>query len=103
VPNHEVQGCEEFIASLPNPCHTSCCSSHLTGLGVADFLAQAKLGRLAAGRDGLDEFELKEEEGLVSIAGTSPVALAQGVLWYLKYYIHASISWGREGTGDQVQ
>jgi alpha-N-acetylglucosaminidase len=28
--------------------------------------------------------------------------LASGVYWYLKYYCNASVSWGEEGSGDNV-
>lgn len=38
----------------------------------------------------------------VVVRGNSGVSLAAGVHWYLKYYCNASISWGKEATGNQL-
>jgi alpha-N-acetylglucosaminidase len=52
-----------------------------------------------------DVFELDNgsQQGQVQIRGSSGVALASGAYWYLKYYCNASVSWGEEGSGDNVR
>jgi alpha-N-acetylglucosaminidase len=39
---------------------------------------------------------------VVPVRGSSGVALASGVYWYLKYYCNASVTWGENGTGDNL-
>lgn len=34
--------------------------------------------------------------------GTSGVALASGVYWYLKYFCNTSVTWGENGSGDNL-
>ena len=36
------------------------------------------------------------------VRGSSGVALASGLYWYLKYYCNASVTWGENGTGDNL-
>lgn len=38
----------------------------------------------------------------VTIRGDSGVSLAAGVGWYIKYYANGEVSWGNNGTGDQL-
>lgn len=35
--------------------------------------------------------------------GNSGVSLAMGLNWYLKYYANCSVSWGWDGSGNQVR
>ena len=35
-------------------------------------------------------------------SGNTGVSLASGLGWYLKYYVNASWSWGRSGSGNQM-
>lgn len=39
----------------------------------------------------------------VLISATSTSALSAGVGWYLKYYCNVELTWGDDGTGDQLQ
>jgi hypothetical protein len=39
---------------------------------------------------------------VVPVRGSSGVALASGLYWYLKYYCNASVTWGENGTGDNL-
>ncbi|WP_185957463.1 alpha-N-acetylglucosaminidase [Saccharicrinis carchari] len=47
---------------------------------------------------GKDRFELSTRDGKILIKGTSPVAMASGLNWYLKYYCNSSVSW----SGNQI-
>jgi alpha-N-acetylglucosaminidase len=53
-------------------------------------------------RTGNDVFELDFSGGKPVIRGNSGVAIASGLHWYLKYSVNASISWGRDGSGNQL-
>ena len=48
---------------------------------------------------GKDFFEITTTNKKIHIKGNSPVSLASGFNWYLKYYCHASTSW----CGNQLQ
>ena len=37
-----------------------------------------------------------------AIRGNNGVSLASGFNWYLKYFCNCSVSWGRNGSGDQL-
>jgi alpha-N-acetylglucosaminidase len=39
---------------------------------------------------------------VVPVRGSSGVALASGLYWYLKYHCNASVTWGESGTGDNL-
>eukprot|EP01062_Namystynia_karyoxenos_P068493 TRINITY_DN6312_c0_g2_i1.p1 TRINITY_DN6312_c0_g2~~TRINITY_DN6312_c0_g2_i1.p1 ORF type:complete len:776 (+),score=181.63 TRINITY_DN6312_c0_g2_i1:103-2430(+) len=76
-------------------------------------LAQRLLGNASAaalhltvvpGDDsGEDQYNVTSRGGRVSISGTSGVALAQGLYWYLREYCNSTVTWGREGSGICVQ
>ncbi len=51
---------------------------------------------------GKDVFELDTAQSKVVIRGNNGVALASGLHWYLKYYVNCSITWGRDGSGNQA-
>lgn len=55
--------------------------------------------------NGYDAFELdhdaKEEKPI--LRGNNGVALASALNHYLKYFCNCSVSWGRDGTGDQLK
>lgn len=54
--------------------------------------------------DGYDAFEIdKGTSAPVVLRGNNGVALASALNGYLKYYCNCSISWGVEGTGDQLK
>jgi alpha-N-acetylglucosaminidase len=48
--------------------------------------------------DGKDVFEFESSKGIAAVRGSSGVAMATGLNWYLHYYCNANISW----CGDQV-
>ena len=48
--------------------------------------------------NGCDVFEVSCKDGKAEIKGSSPVAMASGLNWYLKYHCNASVSW----CGDQL-
>lgn len=47
---------------------------------------------------GLDKFELRTKNGKVLVKGNTPVAMASGLNWYLKYHTNSSVSW----SGNQI-
>jgi alpha-N-acetylglucosaminidase len=49
-------------------------------------------------QNGSDVFEIETRDGKVLVRGSSGVALASGVNWYLKHHCHCDISW----CGDQL-
>lgn len=51
---------------------------------------------------GADVFEVDSFAGLVVIRGNAGYAIAAGLNWWLKYTANCSVSWGRDGTGNQV-
>jgi len=52
-----------------------------------------------AADDGRDVFELESRDGKIVVRGTSGVAIASGVNWYLKYYCRCHVSF----CGDQLR
>jgi len=78
--------------------------SSASGVASADAvsaLAQRVLGPRAQDFEfgtipndaGCDVFEIESGQGRIVIRGSSPVAMASGLNWYLKYHCHASVSW----------
>ena len=49
--------------------------------------------------DGLDVFELESSQGKIVVRGSTGVAIASGLNWYLKHYCHAHVSW----SGQQLK
>lgn len=61
---------------------------------------------IAPSARGHDRFELDaptRPDAAVSVRGNTGVALAGGLNWYLKYHCNMSVSWGVDGTGDQLR
>jgi hypothetical protein len=52
---------------------------------------------------GNDVFELGASASPVVISGSTGVALASGVGWYLKYTLNASWGWGFNNSGNNIQ
>ena len=52
--------------------------------------------------NGYDVLELDGNGGKPVLRGNNGVSLASALNAYLKYEVNCSISWGREGTGDQL-
>eukprot|EP01124_Arcella_intermedia_P007631 TRINITY_DN14704_c0_g1_i1.p1 TRINITY_DN14704_c0_g1~~TRINITY_DN14704_c0_g1_i1.p1 ORF type:complete len:811 (-),score=189.15 TRINITY_DN14704_c0_g1_i1:54-2486(-) len=50
-----------------------------------------------------DTFEIESLNNIIQLRGTTGVALASAFHWYLKYYAHCSVSWGVDGTGDNLK
>ena len=55
--------------------------------------------------NGFDVFEVTGdlEQNKPILSGNNGVALASAFNYYLKYFCNCSISWGRNGTGDQLR
>ncbi len=49
--------------------------------------------------DGRDVFEVESADGKIVVRGSSGVAIASGVNWYLKYFCHCHLSF----NGDQLK
>ena len=60
---------------------------------------------IIATEEGKDVFEVDadKEDGRPVLRGNNGVSLASALNFYLKYYCNCSISWGRNGTGDQLR
>ena len=54
--------------------------------------------------DGLhdDTFTVSASNGTVTVTGSSGVALTSGAYWYLKEVTKCQVTWGNNGTGDQL-
>ena len=51
-----------------------------------------------------DTFELRQSSaGKIELCGTNGVALAKGFYWYLRKYCNATVTWGSNGTGDNLE
>lgn len=51
---------------------------------------------------GRDVFELEQNGDKVAVRGNTGVAMASGLYHYLKVYGNCSMTWGVNGTGDQL-
>ena len=50
-----------------------------------------------------DTFELRQSPaGKIELCGTTGVALAKGLYWYLRKYCSMTVTWGQNGTGDNL-
>ena len=67
-----------------------------------DYVAKFQY-ELIPSANGYDVFELDSSGGRPVLRGNSGVALASALNHYLKYWCHCSVSWGRNGTGDQLR
>ena len=56
-------------------------------------------------QDGSDVFSIDSDslDNKPVLRGNNGVALASAFNYYLKYFCNCSISWGRDGTGDQLR
>ena len=56
-------------------------------------------------QDGSDVFSIDSDtlDNKPVLRGNNGVALASAFNYYLKYFCNCSISWGRNGTGDQLR
>ena len=92
-----------FIALL-----LSVLSSAATPEQAAGELAQRVLGDRAAefrfvlipAENGRDVFEVEARDGVATVGGSTGVAMASGLNWYLKYECHCHVSWLRRSTCD---
>lgn len=60
--------------------------------------AQAFSFEIIASENGKDVFEVEASDGRATIRGSSGVAMASGLNWYLKYHCNCHVSW----CGDQL-
>lgn len=53
--------------------------------------------------NGLDVFEIETPNAdSVTLRGNTGVSLSSALSWYLKYYCFCEVSWGVNGTGNQL-
>ena len=52
--------------------------------------------------DLMDVFELDHKGAMIVVRGNTGVSLASGLNHYLKYWCNCTVTWGRDGTGDQL-
>ena len=82
------------------------CAGHRSAHAVVENLAERILPAAASKQfvfeklegEELDKFELGAKNGKVLIKGNTPVAMASGLNWYLKYHTSSSVSW----SGNQI-
>ena len=67
---------------------------------VTKFEFQVIAADYASGRD---VFEVDFNGTKPVLRGNTGVAIASGLNHYLKYWCNCSVTWGRNGTGDQVR
>jgi len=48
------------------------------------------------------QHRLANGETQVHVEATTGVALASGFYWYLKYYCNCSVTWGVNGSGNNL-
>lgn len=90
-------------AALPIPmAHAEEASPVTAAVGLATRLfgdgAQAFSFETIASENGTDVFEVEAHDGRATIRGSSGVAMASGLNWYLKYHCNRHVSW----CGDQL-
>ena len=68
-----------------------------------DYVAKFLYEVIPSDVDGHDVFEVETLDGRPMLRGNSGVALASALNHYLKYWCHCSVTWGRNGTGDQLK
>ena len=51
---------------------------------------------------GMDVFELDHKGAMIVVRGNTGVSLSSGLNHYLKYWCNCTVTWGRDGTGDQL-
>ncbi len=82
------------VAATPDPAvAASALAARVLGERGAEFRFEA-----IPSEDGRDVFEFEATGGAVTVRGSSGVAMATGLNWYLRYHCNANISW----CGDQV-
>ncbi|XP_065837644.1 alpha-N-acetylglucosaminidase-like [Oscarella lobularis] len=69
-----------------------------------EYVEKFHLEPIAPTSGGRDVFEIESgpQNGQITLRGNSGVAMASGLYWYLKYYCYCEVSWGNNGTGDQL-
>ena len=69
-----------------------------------DWVDRFSYENITKSSDDMDVFEVSTDNkvGKPMFRGNNGVALALAFNYYLKYYCNCSVSWGRNGTGDQL-
>ena len=69
-----------------------------------DWVARFSYENITQSSDGMDVFEVGTDNKVSKpiFRGNNGVALALAFNYYLKYYCNCSVSWGRDGTGGQL-
>ncbi|XP_062511112.1 alpha-N-acetylglucosaminidase-like isoform X2 [Corticium candelabrum] len=97
-----------FPISLSDPAlpenQTEAVKGLISRLLGEDYVEKFDLQIISATSQGRDVFEIDSSGNAdqVTIRGNTGVAMASGFNWYLKYYCNCHVSWGVNGTGDQL-
>ena len=82
------------LAAAPDPVPAaSALAARILGDRAAEFRFEA-----IPAEDDKEVFEFESAAGAVTVRGTTGVAMATGLNWYLRYHCNANISW----CGDQI-
>eukprot|EP00118_Oscarella_pearsei_P005009 m.22289 g.22289 ORF g.22289 m.22289 type:complete len:807 (+) comp28318_c0_seq2:22-2442(+) len=70
----------------------------------SEFVEKFHLEPIPPTAQGRDAFEIdsSSQGDQIVLRGNTGVALASALNWYLKYYCYCEVSWGNNGTGDQL-
>ncbi len=71
-----------------------------------EWVDKFKYEVIPATADGFDVFEVDNDtdnSNKTVLRGNNGVALASAFNFYIREYCYCSISWGRDGTGDQLK
>ena len=95
-----ISSCLEMPVGTPVPAIQGLVSRILGERYVSQFQYEV----IPASADGKDVFELDSNATARKpvLRGNNGVSLASALNFYLKYSCNCSISWGRNGTGDQL-
>ena len=90
---------------MPEGDPTAAIEGLVTRILGASYVDKFVFKVIPADENGFDVFELTAdlEQNKPILSGNNGVALSSAFNYYLKYFCNCSISWGRNGSGDQLR
>lgn len=90
---------------MPEGDPTAAIEGLVTRILGASYVDKFVFKVIPADENGFDVFELTAdlEQNKPILSGNNGVALSSAFNYYLKYFCNCSISWGRNGSGDQLK
>ena len=90
---------------MPEGDATAAIEGLVTRILGASYVDKFVFKVIPADENGFDVFELTADldQNKPILSGNNGVALASAFNYYLKYFCNCSISWGRNGSGDQLK